>query len=55
MSFDTWQALLHLEFKADSLGKTVLSRNLHQGPLMVQKPFYNILGVLSGKEFFVSN
>ena len=40
MSFDTWQALLHLEFKADSLGKTVLSRNLHQGPLMVQKPFY---------------
>ena len=40
MSFDAWQALLHLEFKADSLGKTVLSRNLHQGPLMVQKPFY---------------
>ncbi|MGN0902030.1 MAG: urease accessory protein UreD [Succinivibrio sp.] len=35
-----WQAGLNLEFKADENGKTLLSRNSHRGPLMVQKPFY---------------
>ncbi len=35
-----WQASIKLEFLKDSEGKTLLSRNLHQGPLVVQKPFY---------------
>lgn len=40
MSVDTWQASIRLEFKRDSNGKTNLTRNLHFGPLVVQKPFY---------------
>ena len=34
-----WQASLELVFSAKNK-KTILSRNLHFGPLMVQKPFY---------------
>ncbi len=37
---DKWQASIKLEFSKDRDGKTLLSRNLHQGPLVVQKPFY---------------
>ena len=34
-----WQASLELVFSAKN-NKTILSKNLHFGPLMVQKPFY---------------
>jgi len=34
-----WQASLELVFSARN-NKTVLTKNLHKGPLMVQKPFY---------------
>lgn len=37
---DTWQASLELEFLQNRQGKTIMSRNLHYGPLMVQRPFY---------------
>ncbi len=40
MSFDKWQASISLLFKVNTDGKTIMYRNLHQGPLMVQKPFY---------------
>ena len=39
MSFDTWQASIKLEFRKDN-DKTLMVRNLHYGPLVVQKPFY---------------
>lgn len=39
MSFDTWQASIKLEFRKDK-DKTLMVRNLHYGPLVVQKPFY---------------
>ena len=39
MSFDTWQASIKLEFRKDKV-KTLMVRNLHYGPLVVQKPFY---------------
>lgn len=39
MSFDTWQASIRLEFRKDK-DKTLMVRNLHYGPLVVQKPFY---------------
>lgn len=39
MSFDIWQASIKLEFRKDK-DKTLMVRNLHYGPLVVQKPFY---------------
>lgn len=39
MSFDTWQASIRLEFKK-AQDRTLMVRNLHYGPLLVQKPFY---------------
>ncbi|MDX2503957.1 MAG: urease accessory protein UreD [Gammaproteobacteria bacterium] len=36
---NTWKASLDLVFTAKNQ-KTILSKNLHNGPLMVQKPFY---------------
>lgn len=39
MSFDTWLASIKLEFRKDN-DKTLMIRNLHYGPLVVQKPFY---------------
>lgn len=39
MSFDTWLASIKLEFRKDN-DKTLMVRNLHYGPLVVQKPFY---------------
>jgi urease accessory protein len=38
-SHKTWQASLELIFSAKN-NKTILSKNLHNGPLLVQKPFY---------------
>ena len=40
MSFGIWQASIKLEFKKDK-DKTIMVRNLHYGPLVVQKPFYS--------------
>ncbi|MGN1281361.1 MAG: urease accessory protein UreD [Succinivibrio sp.] len=40
MSIDTWQASISLEFKKDGTGRSVMTRNRHIGPLVVQKPFY---------------
>lgn len=37
---DIWRAYLELEFKRSSQGITTLALNRHEGPLMVQKPFY---------------
>ena len=34
-----WRADLSLEFHSQN-GKTILARNHHMGPLMVQRPFY---------------
>jgi len=34
-----WRAGIELEFRAEG-GRTVLAKNLHHGPLVVQKPFY---------------
>ncbi len=39
VTHEGWQASLELVFTAKK-NKTILSRNLHFGPLMVQKPFY---------------
>ncbi len=38
-SHQEWQASLDLAFTVKNK-KTILSKNLHFGPLMVQKPFY---------------
>ncbi|MCI6939468.1 MAG: urease accessory protein UreD [Succinatimonas hippei] len=35
-----WQAQLDLEFCCDKEGKSILKKNQHTGPMLVQKPFY---------------
>jgi urease accessory protein len=40
MSASAWHARLELEFSASTVGRTVLSKRQHLGPLIVQRPFY---------------
>src|SRR5690606_37666990 len=39
-TFEPWNAQLTLAFTAQGSGRTVLARNRHEGPLLVQKALY---------------
>ncbi len=40
MSAGGWQARLTLDFAQGANGRTILAKRSHQGPLVVQRPFY---------------